>query len=167
MTHPDCISLDCAASGTWGCEIFFLVSNQRGVAVIGSRNLRLGCAGRGSQMSSGCSVSYLAVFLRVGAREQRMEDDDGLVQIPHKNPLRKPSRDCATMKDGVHQRAAAPPPEEEVSAPSPPYLQVAIGQRRGVVLAAPAPRLGAAASARSLVQLLDGRGGSWHRVKVP
>lgn len=31
--------------------------------------------------------SYLAIFLCVGAREQRMEDNDCLVQIPHKHPL--------------------------------------------------------------------------------
>lgn len=33
--------------------------------------------------------SYLAIFLCVGAREQRMEDNDCLIQIPHKNPLQK------------------------------------------------------------------------------
>lgn len=36
--------------------------------------------------------SYLAIFLCVGACEQRVEDDDCLVQIPHKHPLENKKR---------------------------------------------------------------------------
>lgn len=42
--------------------------------------------------------SYLAIFLCVGACEQRVEDDDCLVQIPHKHPLENTRSE--TMKDG-------------------------------------------------------------------
>lgn len=39
--------------------------------------------------------SYLPIFLCIGACEQRVEDNDGLIQIPHKHPLQKKKREIS------------------------------------------------------------------------
>lgn len=48
-----------------------------------------------------------------------------------------------------------------------PYLQVTVGGRGGVVLAAPAPGLGPPTPTGSVIQLFDGRGGALHCIKLP
>lgn len=48
-----------------------------------------------------------------------------------------------------------------------PYLQVTIRGRGGVVLAAPAPRLGPPTPAGPVIQLFDGCGGALHGIEVP
>lgn len=141
--------------------------------------------------------SYLAIFLCVGAREQRVEDDYRLVQIPHEHPLEDKTRGWKTVMSvllahmwgsrvvllsiGWRWRGYRTSIEiwmayiQSASARSSgcfsfflaPYLQVTIRGRGGVVLAAPAPGLGPPTPAGSVVQLFDGRGWALHGIKVP
>lgn len=101
-----------------------------------------------------------------------MEDDDGLIQIPHEDPLERKGRSGPALLARILQQTslmagnAAFPTDCWVGAAG-SHLQVAVWRRGGVVLTGPASGFRSPAPARPLIQLFDRRGRTLNCVKVP